>query len=254
MSTEPNVAAWNPTPSTAVLAARGVEKTYRKGLVETPVLKGVDLDVAEGELLAIVGQSGSGKSTLLHLLATLDRPDGGEVFYRGTRIDNVGRRRRDALRNGELGMIFQSYHLLPELTALENVLAPAMIRHGVVTYWRRREELRRRASGLLDRVGLGHRAEHKPRELSGGEMQRAAIARALMNEPRVLLADEPTGNLDPETGEGVLELLRGLNREAGLTVVMVTHDHTIAGDADRVVTLAGGRVVADAADWRQRRA
>ncbi|QDT67963.1 P-loop containing nucleoside triphosphate hydrolase [Planctomycetes bacterium MalM25] len=230
-----------------LLAARGVTKTYRKGPVEVPVLRGADIEVREGELLAIVGQSGSGKSTLLHLLATLDRPDDGQIHYRDERIDTLSRRRRDALRNGELGMIFQSYHLLPEMTALENVLAPAMIRHGVFAYLGKRAELKQRAKELLERVGLGHRLTHKPRELSGGEMQRTAIARALMNEPRLLLADEPTGNLDPAAGEGVLDLLKELNQQEGLTVVMVTHDRAIAARADRTVTLVEGRV-ADEAD------
>ncbi|MEM6330624.1 MAG: ABC transporter ATP-binding protein [Planctomycetota bacterium] len=225
-----------------LLEARGVYKTYHKGAVAAPVLQGVDLAVSPGELLAVVGQSGSGKSTLLHLLATLDRPDAGQVRFEGNRIDNLPASGRDVLRNRHLGMIFQSYHLMPELTALENVLAPAMIRYGVLGYWRRRRSLRERADQLLHTVGLGHRLTHKPRELSGGEMQRTAIARALMSSPRLLLADEPTGNLDRENGDEVLRLLRELNRESGLTVVMVTHDRSIALQADRTVTLSSGRV------------
>lgn len=235
-----------PSPFVPVLTARGVTKTYRKGAVEVPVLRGADLEVAQGEMLAIVGQSGSGKSTLLHLLATLDRPDSGEVHYDGVRIDTLPRRQRDTLRNAEFGMIFQAYHLLPEMSALENVLAPAMIRYGVAAYFGKRRSLKRRAEELLERVGLGHRLTHKPRELSGGEMQRTAIARALMNEPRLLLADEPTGNLDPASGEGVLELVRDLNLTDGLTVVMVTHDTSIAARADRTVTLVEGRVAGEA--------
>lgn len=233
-----------------ILSANGVTKTYRKGAVEVPVLRGADLEVHDGEMLAIVGQSGSGKSTLMHVLATLDAPDAGEVHYCEQRIDTLSRRRRDTLRNTDLGMIFQAYHLLPEMTALENVLAPAMIRHGVFAYLGKRRELKRRAAGLLERVGLGHRLTHKPRELSGGEMQRTAIARALMNEPRLLLADEPTGNLDAATGEGVLELLRDLNQSDGLTVVMVTHDRGIAARADRTVTLVEGRVADEPAGPR----
>ncbi|MEM9186333.1 MAG: ABC transporter ATP-binding protein, partial [Planctomycetota bacterium] len=194
------------------------------------------------EMLAVVGQSGSGKSTLLHLLATLDKPDEGSVLFEGNRIDNLPARGRDILRNRHLGMIFQAYHLMPELTALENVLAPAMIRHGVFSYVSQRKRLRAQARALLERVGLGDRVKHKPRELSGGEMQRTAIARALMSGPRLLLADEPTGNLDRENGDEVLRLLRELNTEAGLTVVMVTHDLAIAAQAHRTVTLAGGRV------------
>lgn len=241
-----------PTPGLGevVLSARGISKTYRKGIIEVPVLRGTDLEVGYGELLAIIGQSGSGKSTLMHVLATLDQPDAGEVHYRGVRIDDFVRSDRDRLRNTELGMIFQAYHLLPEMSALENVLAPAMIRYGVFAYLGKRAALRERATALLERVGLGHRLTHKPRELSGGEMQRTAIARALMNEPRLLLADEPTGNLDAATGEGVLELLRDLNQSDGLTVVMVTHDRSIAAMADRTVTLVEGRVADETSGLR----
>lgn len=232
-----------PAPSPQpLLAARDLFKTYHKGDVAAPVLQGVDLTVEAGELLAVVGQSGSGKSTLLHLLATLDRPDAGEVHFEGHRVDNLHPAGRDILRNRHFGMIFQAYHLMPELTALENILAPAMIRFGVFAYWRQRRQLRDRAKELLDTVGLGHRLTHKPRELSGGEMQRTAIARALMSGPKLLLADEPTGNLDKENGDEVLTLLRDLNRRAGLTVVMVTHDLGIAARADRTVTLVGGKV------------
>jgi lipoprotein-releasing system ATP-binding protein len=234
--------ALRPSPEPPLLEARGVHKTYRRGAVAVPVLRGVDLSIKKGELVAIVGQSGSGKSTLLHLLATLDQPDAGEVHLLGKRIDTLPRPRRDVIRNQSVGMVFQAYHLLPELTAIENVLAPAMIRHGVLAYWRERRKLRQRAAELLDLVGLGHRLKHRPRELSGGEMQRTAIARSLMNAPRLLLADEPTGNLDPATGEGVLDLLVRLNREHGTTVLMVTHDRSIAAAADRTVTLVEGRV------------
>jgi lipoprotein-releasing system ATP-binding protein len=148
---------------------------------------------------------------------------------------------RDHLRNGTFGFIFQFYHLLPEFSALENVLAPAMIAHSVLSWFGSRRELRRRGEALLDRVGLGHRLRHKPRELSGGEMQRAAIARALINRPRILLADEPTGNLDVKTGSGVVGLLRDLNRQEGLTIIMVTHNHDLVAETDRVVRLAAGR-------------
>ena len=232
-----------PQPSvTPLLSARDIHKTYRMGAVEVPVLRGVDLEVRTGELLAVVGQSGSGKSTLLHVLGLLDHADEGEIHFDGDRIDSIAKSRRDALRNEQLAMIFQAYHLLPELTALENVLAPAMIRYGVFAYLGKRRELRERATELLELVGLGHRTTHKPRQLSGGEMQRTAIARALMNGPRLLLADEPTGNLDRATGDGVLDLLNELNQSHGLTVVMVTHDAAIADRADRTVTLAEGRV------------
>jgi lipoprotein-releasing system ATP-binding protein len=217
-------------------------KSYRKGAVEVPVLRGVSFTVRRGELLAIVGQSGSGKSTLLHLLGTLDAPDKGEVHYAGQRIDNLPARGRDLLRNRRFGMIFQFYHLLPELTTLENVLSPLMIAHSAWSYFRHRSEHRARAEKLLEMVGLGHRLKHRPRELSGGEMQRAAIARALIAQPDLLLADEPTGNLDQKTGEEIIQILRTLNREQNLTIVMVTHDRAIADQADRIVRLANGKI------------
>ena len=229
-------------PAQTHLAALGISKSYRRGKNVVPVLHGVDLEVDRGEMVAVVGSSGSGKSTLLHCLGLLDTPDVGEVRLLGKRIDNGPDRRRDSLRNGTFGFIFQFYHLLPELSALENVMLPHMIRHGVVSYFHQRRTIRAEATALLERVGLGHRLDHKPTELSGGEMQRTAIARALVTNPAVLLADEPTGNLDATTGQSILELLRDLNRERGLTMMMVTHDLAIAGQADRVVRLAAGRI------------
>jgi lipoprotein-releasing system ATP-binding protein len=229
----------------AHLSAEGLVKSYRKGKVAVPVLRGVDLEVERGEFVAVVGSSGSGKSTLLHVLGLLDAPDAGAVRYEGQRIDALPERRRDALRNRAFGFIFQFYHLMPELTALENVLAPLLIRHGPAAYLARRRSLRAEAAALLDRVGLGHRLTHRPSELSGGEMQRAAIARALAGAPDILLADEPTGNLDASTGRAVLDLLHALNGERGLTMIMVTHDPHVAGQADRVVRLAEGRIE----DW-----
>jgi lipoprotein-releasing system ATP-binding protein len=227
-----------------VLEAIGLKKSYHKGPVEVPVLGGVDLSVHRGEFLAIVGQSGSGKSTLLHLLGTLDAPDEGEIRFEDRRIDNLSSRGRDALRNKRFGMIFQFYHLVPELSMLENVLAPLMIAQSTLGYLLRRKKNRARATELLEIVGLSHRLKHKPRELSGGEMQRTAIARALVTGPDLLLADEPTGNLDFETGREILDMLRRLNREQNLTIVMVTHDQGIAAAADRVIRLANGRVQA----------
>jgi lipoprotein-releasing system ATP-binding protein len=227
-----------------LLAAHYVRKSYRKGQLHIPVLQGVELTISDGEFVSIIGPSGCGKSTLLHVLGTLDAPDAGEVCFEGHRIDNLSSTGRDILRNRYFGMVFQFYHLLPELTTLENVLAPAMIGHGVFGYWRRRKRFRERAKALLELVGLGHRLKHKPRELSGGEMQRTAIARALVASPRVLLADEPTGNLDKTSGDEILSILRRLNREQNLTIVMVTHDGRIAAAADRTVTLVDGRVVA----------
>ena len=230
------------TSGPPLISAKGLVKSYRKARVEVPVLKGVDFAVRPGEFVAIVGQSGSGKSTLLHLLGTLDAPDDGEIRFEGNRIDNLPARGRDVLRNKHFGMIFQFYHLLPELSTLENVLAPIMIRYGVLSYyWHRREHLER-ARELLNLVGLSHRLTHQPRELSGGEMQRTAIARALIAQPKLLLADEPTGNLDQQTGGEILALLKKLNREQGLTILMVTHDQAIARQADRTVRLVEGKV------------
>lgn len=224
------------------LATTALQKSYRKGPNAVPVLHGVDLQVKQGEFVSIMGQSGSGKSTLLHLLGTLDTPDSGEIWCQGQRIDHLSNRGRDKLRNRTFGMIFQFYHLLPELTALENVLAPKMIQHSTLAYFWQRRSFRQRAEELLEMVHLSHRLHHKPRELSGGEMQRTAIARALISEPKILLADEPTGNLDRSSGQEIIDLLKQLNREQKLTIVMVTHDARIAQEADRIVELVEGRV------------
>jgi lipoprotein-releasing system ATP-binding protein len=228
--------------STGLLRVRNLRKSYRSGDSRLDVLRGVDFDLARGEFVSVVGQSGSGKSTLLHLMGLLDGADSGEITLDGARVDGLSASRRDRLRNTCVGMVFQSYHLLPELDALENVLAPLMVRHGVFEWLRVRREAQARARGLLDRFGLGGRLRHKPRQLSGGEMQRVAIARALVAEPRVLLADEPTGNLDEESGGGILDTLCELNRRDGLSIVLVTHDTAIARRADRIVRLAAGRV------------
>jgi lipoprotein-releasing system ATP-binding protein len=228
---------------TLQLVAMDLHKSYRKGKLIVPVLKGVNLGVREGEMLAIVGQSGSGKSTLLHLLGTLDAPDSGSIHFDGQRIDSLSGGRRDLLRNQFIGMIFQFYHLIPELTTIENVLAPIMIRESVWGYLSKRSQYRKKAAELLDRVGLSHRIRHKPNELSGGEMQRAAIARALISDPQILLADEPTGNLDLNSAKEVLQLLRDLNREKNVTIVMVTHDLSIAQQANRIIRLVDGCVI-----------
>lgn len=228
---------------TAHLHAEGLKKAYRKGRsLEVPVLHGVDFSIEQGEMVAIVGASGSGKSTLLHLLGLLDGPDDGQIFLNGDRIDNLPDRRRDHLRNSAFGFVFQSYHLMPELTALENVLLPHLIRLSPWAWFSQKKQLKRDAAMWLERVGLGHRAKHKPTELSGGEMQRAAIARSLAGNPQIILADEPTGNLDAETGESVMKLLRDLNREQSMTMMIVTHDLNVARQADRIVRLNQGLV------------
>ncbi len=226
----------------ALLSVRALRKRYRSGDKLLEVLRGVDFDLAAGEFVSVIGQSGSGKSTLLHLMGLLDGADGGSVHLAGRRIDDLPARERDRLRNTDIGMVFQAYHLLPELTALENVLAPLLVRHGILAWWKVRGEARRRATDLLERFGLAERLHHKPRQLSGGEMQRVAIARALVGGPRLLLADEPTGNLDAESGAGILDVLAALNRAEGLSIVLVTHDASIARRADRIVRLASGRV------------
>jgi lipoprotein-releasing system ATP-binding protein len=231
------------------VAALAVQKSYRKGEHSVPVLHGIDISVRKGEFLSIIGQSGSGKSTLLHLMGLLDSPDVGEVQLEGERIDDLPVRTRDELRNRVFGFIFQFYHLLPELSLIENVLTPMMIRHSIWEYWKRRREFQDRAKEMIDRVGLGHRLSHRPSELSGGEMQRAAIARALVAQPQILLADEPTGNLDAKTGREIIDLISRLNANEQLTIIMVTHDRTIAAEAHRTVRLCEGRIdpLADAA-------
>lgn len=226
----------------SIVVARDVKKSYRRSKTIVPVLKGVDFSAERGKITAIIGQSGSGKSTLLHLLGTLDKPDSGEIHFDGQRTDNLPARRRDAFRNKQLGMIFQFYHLLPELTLLENIVAPAMIGQSLFSYFRNRSAIIQRAKGLAEMVGLSHRLHHKPCELSGGEMQRTAIARALVTDPQLLLADEPTGNLDQESGQSILQLMRNLNRDTGLTIVMVTHDENIAQQCDALVRLKGGKL------------
>ena len=228
-----------------MLEAHDLTKTYRRNADSVEVLRGLDLTVERGEFLSIVGASGSGKSTLLHLLGTLDAPDSGRIILEGQRIDNLRGKARDRLRNQTFGFIFQFYHLLPELSALDNVLMPAYITESVRSWWTTRREWKRRATELLETVGLSHRIHHKPREMSGGEMQRTAIARALLTRPRLLLADEPTGNLDVETGGDIVRTLKELNDYNGVTIVLVTHNLEITHVADRVVKMVQGQVVTE---------
>ncbi len=224
------------------LSAVALTKAYQKGQHKVPVLRGVDIEMAQGEFVSIVGQSGCGKSTLLHVLGLLDKPDVGQVRLEGSRIDDLPIETRDEIRNRVFGFVFQFYHLLPELTLLENVLTPLMIRHSAWEYFKHRKQHREAALEIVERVGLAHRLKHRPAELSGGEMQRAAIARALITHPDVLLADEPTGNLDATTGGEIMDLLCGLNEQEGLTIIMVTHDQELARMSKRIVQLSEGRI------------
>jgi lipoprotein-releasing system ATP-binding protein len=262
-----------------LLAAANLHKTYSLGRVPVPVLRGVDVAVEAGEIVAILGQSGSGKSTLLHLLGGLDRQDAvgadirackqcshqldgsavlacpkcgtrffasesdkrGAIVFDNRRVDRLSHGQLDEFRRRDVGFVFQFYHLLPELSVLDNVLIGAMIREGV-GYSGAAAGAKTRAMGLLETVGLSHRLGHRPAELSGGERQRVAIARALINKPRVLLADEPTGNLDRETGAKILDMLMDLRREHGHTMLIVTHDQATAGRADRVLRMVDGKI------------
>lgn len=224
-----------------MIMARGLGKTYMSGGRPLPVLQDVDLEVQAEEVVSIVGPSGSGKTTLLGLLAGLDTPTSGSVSLDGQDLAGLTEDGRAALRAELVGFVFQSFHLLPTLTALENVLVPMELQGTRIPV----REMRERAAHLLDRVGLGDRQGHYPTQLSGGEQQRVALARAFSNRPRILFADEPTGNLDAETGERVVRILEELNREARTTLVLVTHDLDLAARTGRVVRLAGGRVVED---------
>ena len=236
--------------SSPILSVRDVHKTYRLGRVKVPVLHGVDLDVRSGEWVTILGASGSGKSTLLHLMGGLDRPDRNSdqrasIMFEGTDLTRLGKRSLDRYRADDVGFVFQFYHLLPELSVLQNVCVGSMILHGRFGYMSMRHATQKHATELLERFGLGHRLRHRPAELSGGERQRVAIARALINEPKLLLADEPTGNLDLKTGQSILDAMIEYRERAGLTMVMVTHDERIAQRADRVIRLVDGRIGPD---------
>ena len=220
----------------AVIEARGLGKTYAEGSLRTPVFDGLDLAVARGETVAILGASGAGKSTLLHLLGGLDMPSAGEVYVDGQKMSALSDAERGRLRNRALGFIYQFHHLLPEFTALENVMLPVVLGGARVP------QAEQKARALLDAVGLGHRMAHKPGELSGGERQRAAVARALVNRPGCVLGDEPTGNLDEKTAATVFDLMLDLNRDQRTSLVLVTHDRRLARRLDRVLELHEGRL------------
>ena len=221
--------------SDLLLSAKNVRKTYLLGNRSLEVLRGVDVELRRGEFLALRGASGAGKSTLLHLLGGLDAPNDGEVWLAGRNLAGLSRRELARLRNEEVGFIFQAYYLLPELDALENVCLPARMARTPAP------QAEARGRELLDRVGLKERMEHKPYELSGGEQQRVAIARALINEPDLILADEPTGNLDSHTGQEIIELLCNLRTEKQTTLIMATHDANLAARAPRVMELVDGQ-------------
>jgi lipoprotein-releasing system ATP-binding protein len=219
-----------------VLTAEQICKSYRDGLQVTEVLHGVDLCINRGDMLAIVGSSGSGKSTLLHILGTLDKQNSGSLSILGKDIARLSTEQKAALRNTQLGFIYQFHHLLMDFTALENVAMPLLIR-GLSA-----NVAQQRASAMLQRVGLAHRVTHRPAELSGGERQRVAIARALVGEPALVLADEPTGNLDQHTAEQIYQLLRSLNKELGTSFIVVTHDLALASKLDRHVLMRDGHL------------
>jgi len=218
-----------------LMECNGIVKTYRTGPAAVEVLKGLDLTVDEGSIVAISGASGVGKSTLLHIMGVLDRPTAGRVLLRGTDVTELDRRRLNRVRNDEIGFVFQFYHLIGEFTAIENVMLPALVQG------RPADELQPRAVELLEAVGLAERTDHRPNELSGGEQQRVAVARALFNDPALVLADEPTGNLDERTSEEIIALLWDIHQQRGTTMVIVTHEPDIAVRADKWVRIEDGR-------------
>ena len=220
-----------------LLSCQGLTKTYREGKLETPVLRGVDLELAPGEMLAVVGSSGSGKSTLLHLLGAQDNPSSGQVLFNCEDNHQWSSRQQAVFRNRELGFVYQFHHLLGEFTALENAAMPLLIAGEAV------KSASAKAAAMLERVGLGHRLEHKPSELSGGERQRVAIARALVNGPKLVLADEPTGNLDHKSADSIYALMCELNADLGTAFVVVTHDRALAARLHRRISLVDGLVV-----------
>lgn len=225
------------------LVARRLVKEYPQGNTGLRVLKGVSLKVREGEFVVIVGKSGAGKSTLLHLLGLLDTPTSGEIVFEGRTLTKLSGVEQARLRNRLFGFVFQFFHLLPDFSALENVMMPAMVGAGILGWAGQKRQTRDSAMELLVRLGLEERLSHKPKQLSGGECQRLAIARALINRPRILLLDEPTGNLDSQTGQDIFNLIHELNRQQGQTIVMVTHDEVTARKMGKIIRIHDGQIV-----------
>ena len=238
----PNGASSTPI---AVLRAENIERFFVDGKSRRDVLKGCDVQLLAGQVTALVGRSGCGKSTLLHLMGLLDKPDGGEIIIDGTPAGNLSEHDRAFLRNRNIGFIFQHYFLLPEFNVIENVLMPAKIAHSPAAWLGKRDECSKRAEALVAEMGLANLRGAFPRTLSGGERQRVAVARALMLEPRILLCDEPTGNLDPDTGSHIMDLIFGLSRKQGVAVLVVTHDRAFSARADRVFRLDQGVLTAE---------
>ncbi|MCX8022187.1 MAG: ABC transporter ATP-binding protein [Syntrophorhabdaceae bacterium] len=222
--------------SETILSAKGIKKSFNRNRTEIPILKGIDLDISENDFITIMGPSGAGKSTFLHILGTLDRPSEGEIYYKGRNIWDFPENEMCMFRNEKLGFVFQFYHLLQDFTVIENIMVPMLIKRLPS------KEAEKRASQYLEIIGLTHRRDHKPGELSGGEQQRVAIARALVNEPEIILADEPTGNLDRKTGKEVLDYLLKVNREVSSTLIMVTHDPEIASLGKRRFKMMDGEL------------
>jgi len=224
-------------PTTSLLELKGISRRYHQGEGDLVILDATNVHLRRGETVALVAPSGAGKSTLLHLAGLLERPDEGEIYLNGRSCGDLSDDARTAIRRNDIGFVYQFHHLLPEFTALENIMLPQLIR-GLS-----QAESSQRASELLDYMKIGHRADHRPAELSGGEQQRVAIARAVANAPLLLLADEPTGNLDPETAAYVFSALEALVRQSGLTALIATHNHELAGRMDRRITISSGKIV-----------
>jgi lipoprotein-releasing system ATP-binding protein len=225
-----------------LLKAQNIHKYYGEDGGKLHVLQGVNMEVRAGEIVTIAGTSGAGKSTLLHILGLLDKPSSGHVYFKGADIHALPAGRKAVIRNKEFGFVFQFFHLLPELDALENVLLPAMVKNTAFGWLGRKKELKGRAEKIINDVGLWERRKHKPKELSGGEKQRIAIARALMNEPEILFCDEPTGNLDSQTSKEIMELLWSLNRQNGMALVIVTHNFDLARNSGRMLQMTDGKL------------